>query len=520
MYKTYTGNLKRIYLAIIFGLCSLHSTYGQHIEENKVDELVEHVRKTFNVPGIAVGIVKDGKVILKKGYGVSSINTGKAVDPLTNFGIASNSKAFTATALAMLIDQGKIKWDDRVRTYIPEFKLYNDYVSENFTIRDLLTHRSGLGLGAGDLMIWPDGNDFTPQDIIRNMQYLKPVSDFRTKYDYDNLLYVIAGVVIEKVSGLSWASYIQQHILTPLHMDHSAPNWHLLSSKDNSIDPHVPIDGKLQVIKRYSGTTVDAAGGIYSNVEDLTKWVLFQLNKGNYEGKQLIPKEQLAELSTPQTLMPVATTPPYNSLFRAYGLGFRLTDVAGKLEVSHTGGLEGIVTQIVMLPQLQLGIIVLTNQQEGAAFMSISNTIKDFYLGLPHKDWVATYQSSITASTSSADKITDEVWKTIEKNKNSNPYENMLTGKFVDNWLGEVNIYKENGKLMFASKRSPQLTGELFFYKDQKYVVKWNNRYFHADAFLNLDINQQKVLGFKMNAISPLTDFSYDFHDLAFKKVN
>jgi len=494
---------------------------AQQIEESTIDALVEKTIKTFNVPGIAVGIVKDGRTILKKGYGVADIRTQQAVNAQTNFGIASNSKAFTATALAILVDQGKLQWDDRVQQYIPEFKLYDPYVSAHFTIRDLLTHRSGLGLGAGDLMIWPDGNDFTPKDIIQNIQYLKPVSDFRTKYDYDNLLYVIAGVVMERASGQTWPQFISEHILTPLGMDRSAPNWHLLKSQENIIAPHVPIEGKLEVVHRYSGTTMDAAGGIYSNVDDLIKWVSLHLNNGTLNGTQLVSKRQMSELKKPQTLMPVATVPPYHSLFRAYGLGFRLTDIAGKMEASHTGGLEGMVTQVVMIPQLALGIIVLTNQQEGAAFMSISNTIKDFYLGLPDQDWIAKYQSENISHTSEADKITTEVWQSIHNsNKKDKISKNIWTGNFVDNWLGEVKIYSENDKLRFVSKRSPQLKGELFFYKDHTFVVKWDNRSFNADAFLNFDVQDDIVNGFTMKAISPLTDFSYDFHDLAFKKKN
>ena len=162
------------------------------------------------MPGIAVGIVKDGKLVLAKGYGVANIKTQQKMDANTLVGIASNSKAFTASALAILVDEGKINWDDKVKKYLPEFKMYNDYVTEEFTIRDLLTHKSGLGLGAGDLMIWPDGHDFTPKDIVRNIQYLKPVSGLRTQYDYDNLLYVIAGEVIEKVSGKSWCDFVEE----------------------------------------------------------------------------------------------------------------------------------------------------------------------------------------------------------------------------------------------------------------------------------------------------------------------
>src|SRR5690606_26374318 len=416
----------------------------QEISTQKIDELVNRTLKTFNVPGISVGIIHDGKVVLAKGYGIANIETGEKVNSATNFGIASNSKAFTAAALGMLVDENKIKWDDKVIQYIPEFKMYNDDVTNEFTIRDLLTHRSGLGLGAGDLMVWPDGHDFTPEDIIRNIHFLKPVSGFRTKYDYDNLLYIIAGVVIERVSGESWIDFIQKEILNPLEMKRTAPSWNSLKDTSNAVAPHVPIDGKLKVIDRYTNHIFDAAAGIYSNVNDLTKWVQFQLDEGEINENQLISVEQMRELKTPQTLMPFSTKPPYNSLFKAYGLGFQLQDVNGKLEVSHTGGLEGIVTQIVMIPQENLGIIVLTNQQSGAAFMAISNTIKDFYLGLPEKDWVQEYEDLMTKRVGDADKVTEEVWAQVRKNETSKlPDTEDLIGVYNDNWFGEITITKE-----------------------------------------------------------------------------
>lgn len=511
-------NKKYFFLILIF----LASTvFSQEISEQKVDVLVEKTLETFNVPGIAVGIVHNGNLVLAKGYGLANIETGEKVNADTNFGIASNSKAFTTTAIALLIDEGKINWDDKVKKYIPEFKMYNDYVTEEFTIRDLVTHRSGLGLGAGDLMVWPDGHDFTPRDIIQNIQFLKPVSDFRSKYDYDNLLYIIAGVVIERVSGMSWTDFIQNKFLEPLEMNRTAPNWNTLKDKSNAIAPHVPIDGNLKVIDRYTNPIFDAAAGIYSNVNDLTKWVQFQLNYGKTkEGIQLVSEERMRELSKPQTLMPVTTKEPYHSLFRAYGLGFVVEDMAGKLQVSHTGGLEGIVTQIILFPQLDLGIIVLTNQQEGAAFMAVSNTIKDFYLGLPERDWVKEYDELISQRRGDADKITSEVWETVEKNKKSKqPDTKDLIGTYQDNWFGEIRISIEKGKLRFTSKRSGQLKGEMFYYQDNTYAVKWDNAYLHADAFVFVQTENGKITGLKMEPISPLTDFSYDFQDLDFVKV-
>ncbi|MGV0968794.1 MULTISPECIES: serine hydrolase [unclassified Empedobacter] len=497
------------------------SAFGQNINNQTIDQVTEKAMKAFNVPGMAVAVIKDGAIVHSKGYGVKSILTGEKVETSTNFGIASNSKAFTAAALAILVDEGKIKWDDKVIQHIPEFKMYNEYVTKEFTIRDLLTHRSGLGLGAGDLMVWPDGHNFTPKDIINNIQYLKPVSDFRSKYDYDNLLYIIAGVVVERASGQSWTDFVTKRLIEPIGMTNTGANWHLVKDKKNAIVPHVPIDGKLEVIERYSNTIFDAAAGIYSNVDDLAKWLQFNLDKGKVNGKQIISEKQMNEMITPQTLQPNRTTPPYNSLFKAYGLGWQLQDMNGKLEVSHTGGLEGIVTQTMFYPQEKLGIVILTNQQSGAAFRAISNTIKDFYLKNPSTDWVKTYDDIMKKNVEEADVITDEVWKTVEANQKNKAIKfdsKSVIGTYKDNWFGDVVIYEKKGKIIFESKRSPQLTGEMLFYKDNTFAVKWYNRYFHADAFVYAEIKDGKMTGFKMKAISPLTDFSYDFQDLDFTR--
>ncbi len=486
---------------------------------SQIDRVTQRAMKAFNVPGIAVAVIKDGKIIHSKGYGVRSIDSKNTVDENTLFGIASNSKAFTAAALAILVDQNKLEWDDKVVKYIPEFKMYNDYVTQEFTIRDLLTHRSGLGLGAGDLMIWPDGHNFTPQDIINNIQYLKPVSGFRAQYDYDNLLYIIAGTVLERVSGMSWASFVETEIMKPIGMTASAGNWNRLTDKTNVIVPHVPIEGQLTVIPRYTNTILDAAGGIYSNISDLSKWVQLQLNHGNWNDTKVFSAAVQREMWTPQTWIPTQTTPPYNTLFSAYGLGWQLADVAGSLQVSHTGGLEGIVTQITLLPQQNLGIIVLTNQQSGAAFQSITNTIKNHYLALPYQDFVAHYQNRVAQNNNEAALIVDQVWTTVNNNKKSSSSVKALEaliGKYRDAWLGEVNIYKEKNKIIFASKRSPELQGEIHFYKDDVYTVKWNNQSFNADAFIKIKVQENKIESFEMEAISPLTDFSYDFHDLHF----
>ncbi len=386
---------KLTFIATIFCFSNIFFIYVQSISSASIDSLTELTLKTFDVPGIAVAVVKDGKIIHEKGYGVRSLDTKKKVDEHTLFGIASNSKAFTVAALGMLMYEGKVKWDDKVIDYIPEFRMYNPYVTEAFTIRDLLTHRSGLGLGAGDLMFWPDSNSFTIKDIIHNLRYLKPVSGFRTKYDYDNLLYIVGGEVVKRASGMSWENFISTRIMQPLGMTESAPSYSLVQNKNNVIDPHAPVNGIVKVIRRDWSNVANAAGGIYSNLNDMCKWIIMQMNNGKYGDnlqKRLFSEGVHEEMWKPQTIIPVRGTNQYNTHFESYGLGWFLSDVNGYKEATHTGGLAGIVTQVTLIPELKLGIIVFTNQQSGAAFRSVTNTIKDSYLGVKGNNWVDIYQ--------------------------------------------------------------------------------------------------------------------------------
>ena len=510
----------------LFSIIPFVSTNAQIITSNQIDSVVEKTLTTFDVPGIAVSVVKNGKVIHSKGYGVRSLNTKEKMTENTLFGIASNSKAFTAAALGMLQDEGKLKYDDKVRDYIPEFKMYDAYVTEEFTIRDLLTHRSGLGLGAGDLMFWPDSSNFTRKDIIYNLRYLKPVSSFRTKYDYDNLMYIIAGEVIARASGMSWEDFIETRILKPLQMTSTASSFSRLKDKSNVIDPHAPVDGKVKVIRRDWNETANSAGGIYSNVVDMSKWIIMQMDNGKYgDGlkQQLFSEAVHDDMWTPQTILPVRSKNAYNTHFASYGLGWGLSDVKGYKQATHTGGLAGIVTQVTIIPDIKLGIIVFTNQQSGAAFQSITNTIKDSYLDVKGLDRIKENHDRVLKNEAEAQKITSQIWQKIadeQKNAPSKLNSSTVLGIYTDKWFGDVTVSEKNGKLWFESKRSFLLSGEMFPYKGNTYVVKWTDRSMDADAFAMFTLDSEgKANGLKMEAISPLTDFSFDFQDLDFVRV-
>jgi len=515
--------MKRIlFIVLVFSISVGHA---QVLSSAQIDSLVNLTLKTFDVPGIAVAVVKDGKVIHAKGYGVRSLKTNLPVDENTLFGIASNSKAFTSAALGMMVDEGKLKWDDKVIDYIPEFRMYDPYVTNAFTIRDLLTHRSGLGLGAGDLMFFPDGNKFTKEEMIKNIRYLKQVSGFRTQYDYDNNMYIVAGEVLARVAGMSWEDFIEKKIMEPIGFTTSKASWSRVKNNPNIIDAHVPFNGKVQAIAHDWSENANAAGGIMSNLTDLSKWVILQMNNGKYgEGltKKLFSEEVHDDMWAAQTVIGVGGPGTYNTHFAAYGLGWFLNDTKGYKQVSHTGGLLGTVTQVTLLPELKLGIIVLTNQQSGAAFTAITNTIKDGYFGITGKDRVKQYHDNVVRNEKEAKDITDGIWRAIDSTQKANkvkPNTALYAGNYVDNWFGTVNITEKDGGLRFTSEKSPRLTGQMMPYKGSTWIVKWDDRSFDADAYVVFSLDSEgKASSITMKAISPLTDFSFDFHDLDLKR--
>ncbi|MEN8153120.1 MAG: serine hydrolase [Acidobacteriota bacterium] len=503
----------------------LNSTAHAQISSKEVDRLVENAIKTFNVAGVAVAIVKDGKIIHSRGYGVKSIKTKEKVNKHTNFAIASNSKAFTTAALAILIEEGKLSWQDKVKKHIPEFKMYNAYVTENFNIQDLLTHRSGLGLGAGDLIFFPDGADFTIKDVLKIFQYFKPQSAFRTKYDYDNLLYFVAGEVIARVSGKSWEEFVSERIFQPLKMDNTYASLLRMRDKSNMAIPHSTETGEIRAISPFIEIISGAPGGILSNVDDLCNWMLVHLNRGKY-GKKL-EKELFSEISQNEmwkihTTLPVNRNPRYNSHFSGYGLGWGLTDIKGNMSVSHTGGLPGMLSRTVLIPDLNLGVIVLTNTANGGSgvFKAVSKSIVDSYLGLDDFDWTDHYYKLYKKKENKTNQVSSRVWETV-KNANTGHlnFEDFI-GVYEDNWFGKVEVFMKGKQLWFKSYRSPKLNGPMSYYKANTFAIKWEYQDMNADAFAMFNLDEDgKAQSIKMKGISPNIDFSFDFQDLDLNRV-
>ena len=513
-----------VVFSTLFFLALSSAAFAQ-ISNAEIDALAAKAMKEFNVAGVAVAVVKDGKVIHEKGYGVKSVDSKEPVDIHTDFQIASNSKAFTTAALAILVEEGKLDWKDKVKKYLPEFKMYNDYVTENFLIEDLLTHRSGLGLGVGDLMIFPDGADFTVKDVLNGFQYFKPVSAFRTQFDYDNQLYIVAGEVIARASGMSWEKFVQTRIMQPLQMDNSAASYAAIKDKSNVAAPHSTESDKLKSNPLFESPLTGAAGGIFSNVDDMSKWMLVQLNKGKYGNnleKQLFTEKSQREMWKIHTVTDANPNPRYNSHFSGYGLGWFLTDVKGTLSVSHTGGLPGMLSIVTMIPDQKLGIVILTNTEPGggAAFRAVSQTIIDRYLGLSDFDWIETYSKRSKAQQNNSDAATKKVWETVAAAKNTPIKSENFIGIYEDKWFGKVEIFLKGDQLWFKSLRSPKLNGAMQFYQPNVFAIKWEYQDMNADALATFTPDEKgKAQSIKMKGISPNIDFSFDFQDLEFQRV-
>lgn len=532
--KKGTHGLKTKMLALLI-LLMISESINAQMTANQIDSTVKKAISTLdNTVGFAIGVVKDGKIVHVKGYGITSVDSKEVVTADTPFGIASNSKAFTSAALAILVDQGQLKWEDKVIDYIPEFKMYNDYVTNNFNIQDLLTHRSGLGLGAGDLMIFPDGSDFTIDDVLTVFQHFEPTTAFRTKFDYDNLLYLVAGELTARVSGKTWETFVDEEILKPLQMDNSYSSYGNAFKNDNIAVAH-SFDGKSVKVIQNPQSDLDAdkeklngaAGGIWASANDMCKWMLLQLNEGRYGAdlnKTIFSEQQQQEMWRVHTPMNKQSDPrsPFKSHFSGYGLGWFLSDFNGFFKVEHSGLIAGMSSEVTLIPELELGIVVLNNS-EGAGFLNglMGFILLDEYLQLETGiNWLEMAKGMQQQGQLMGDPDSEKVWAEVEANKNVKVKEDAYVGIYEDAWFGKVEVFKKNGDLWFKSNKSPRLNGKMAFYNGNTFAIKWEYQDMKADAFAIFSLDENgKAQSIKMKGISRFIDFSFDFQDLDLKRV-
>jgi len=487
-----------------------------------LDAYVAASMKTFEVPGIAVAIVKDGKVVVAKGYGVRKMGDPTAVDEFTMFAIGSNTKAFTTAALATLVDAGKLSWDDPVYQRLPGFVMYDPYVSHEMTIRDLLTHRSGMGLGEGDLLFWPHST-YTRDDIVHKLRFMKPASSFRSHYAYDNLLYMTAGQIIPAVTGTSWDDYIRQKVFAPLGMKHSTVSSKDIKPADDYASPHSRVDNKLQVLELEDLDNVGPAGSINSCAADMAKWVQLQLNHGKFADRDgyLFTDQRSREMWSPQTILPTGNPPPelggLKANFADYALGWVLRDYHGRKLVGHTGGVAGFVSRVMLVPDENLGVVVLTNAEETGAFDSILYHVLDYYFHLPATDWIGGFK----ALKDSEEKDAAEAMKKAEATRAADSRPSLPLEKYAraynDAWYGPITIRMESGVLVITFDHTPSMIGDLHHWQYDTFKAHWRDRTIE-DAFVTFSLNADgSIDSARMAAVSPLADFSFDYQDLLLK---
>lgn len=494
------------------------------------DAYVEQVRAQFDVPGIAVAIVKDGQVVLERGYGLREIGKPERVDAHTLFAIASNTKAFTSAALSMLADEGKLKLDDRVIDHLPWFRMADPYVTREMRIRDLLAHRSGLSLGAGDLLYWPT-TSYSNEEVARRLKDVPLKGGFRAQYAYDNILFGVAQLVIEQASGQSYQQFLQQRIFAPLGMDETRYNSDHLRPNDAVASGHAKADfSTLQPAPRMTWSNVAGAGGLYSSVHDLSRWVRVQLDGGVISGqgdaanRLFSAKAQegmwsmVTPIPVPKPAVPALEAARPN--FLGYGEGWMLSDYRGRKLVWHTGGWPGMVSRITLVPERKLGVIVLTNQEVGAAFNAVTLRALDAYLEAPRSDWLAAYAAAVAKAKGNADQDWEKHQAARDtKSKPSLPLAK-YAGTYRDPWYGDVAIAQEGGTLVLRFSKTAQLVGELSHWQHDTFVVRWRERWLNADAFVNFSLDEDgRIREATMKPISPLTDFSFDFQDLRLGRV-
>ena len=484
-----------------------------------LDGYVARVMTAFEVPGLALAVVQDGKVLLARGYGVRKLGDPAPVDAKTQFGIASNTKVVTATALALLVEEGKLEWDAPVIRYLPAFAMYDPFVTRELTIRDLLVHRSGLGLGAGDLLWWPPSS-YSRKEIAHRLRYIRPATSFRSAYAYDNVLYTVAGEVIETVSGQSWEDFVSSRILARVGMTSSDVRHSAAGGSGNVAGTHARVEGTVRAIAPFLSDNTNPAGGIMSGAEDMARWVLVQLDSGRTaSGTRLYSPRSARELWTLVTPIPIGDPIPelraIRPSFNGYGLGLGIRDYRGHKMLTHTGGLPGYLSRVAMLPDRRIGVVVLTNQESGAAFNVLTHRILDHLLGVTPPDYLglAIRADSMEAARLAAAARSRSAARDSAAGPSLPPAR--YAGTYRDAWYGDVVISQENGRLAIRFSRTESLVGDLIHWQHDTFVARWRDRELRADAFLTFALNPDGTIErASMRPVSDDVDFSFDFQDL------
>ena len=503
--------MNKTLFAIILLLILSVGVQGQ--KETKVDlaaldRYYAQMVRDWGIPGASIGIVKNGELIFTGNYGVLEVGKEEKPDANTLYAIASNSKAFTSTIIGMLVQEGKLDWDDKVRKYLPDFNMYDSWVSEHITIRDILSHRAGLGTFSGD-NIWYK-SDLSSKEIVQQIKYVPQAFEFRAGYGYSNLMYITAGELIENVTGKSWSENVKERILDPLGMNRTISSIQYLDNKGNYATPHAIENDVNYAIPWVDWDNAVAMGGLISSVNDISKWMIFNLNNGIWNGDTLLTKRTRNMVWTPHSSHQVDQTSKndFDMHFNSYGLGWGLSDYHGRLKVGHTGGYDGMITAVTLIPDENLGVVVLTNGLK-SPIMAATYYALDKFLGIKTKDWSEDLLKRYNKSSEEDTRIADRKAKRILNTSPSIPTEDFV-GEYQSDLCGRINILEKNNQLRLEFEHHPLLSATLTHWHYDVWEIHWDTA---QDAFsfgtikINTD-NNLNVVGFDFDV--PNNDFFFE----------
>jgi len=443
---------------------------------DSLDSYIQKGMEQWQIPGMAIAIVKDGKVVWMKGYGVREAGKPDKVDENTLFMIASNSKLFTATSIAKLESEKKLSLDDKVTQYIPWFKLYDSNTTRLVTLRDLLCHRLGTKTFQGDFTFWD--SDLAKDSIIWKMRWLKPSGQFRQDYGYCNSAFLTAGQILEKVSGQSWENYVKENFLTPLGMTNTYMNTAGIDKRNNVAKPYNNLYGTLSLLPYDHIDNLGPAASMVSNVKDLSKWLMMQLDSGKFQGKQIIPWSIVQRTRDGNTIVGSRKSAGFPMHMRMYALGLFMTDYAGRQVYWHTGGASGYVTNVCFVPEENLGITVLSNNDNQSFFEAVRYQILDAYLGVNYNDRGKYQWRFFVQGKKQTDDEVEAMKQRVEKHiQPPSPLEN-YTGDYYNTLFGKITVSKNGNKLECHFQHHPDMTGYLDYMDNNEFRMTYSNLVF------------------------------------------
>jgi CubicO group peptidase (beta-lactamase class C family) len=490
--------IRQLLLMLLYTVSStvLFSQNNQSVlRQQKLDSYFAQMAKDWDIPSMSIGIVKDGKLIFAKSYGYLEIGKSEKPDANTLYAIASNSKAFTSAIIGMLVQEGKLSWDDKVKDHLPYFEVYDPWVSKEVTIRDLLSHRVGLGTFSGDV-IWYKST-LTAEEILKGAQYLPKSFDFRAGYGYSNLMYIAAGEIIKKVTGKTWSEVVKERILIPLDMNRTITSLSQLPEKGNFATPHGRKEKVNFPIEWENWEEIAAMGGIISSVNDVSKWMIFNLNKGIHGKDTLLTASTINNIWTPHNNFKVDQTKKndFNRHFSGYGLGWSLSDYHGNLKMGHTGGYDGMITAVTLIPDQNLGVVILTNGMK-SPITAATNYAIDTYLGFKVKDWNKEILKLSDSYEAKDTRVADRISKRVLNTQPSLPL-SQYEGIYKSSIYGNILITNENNVLQLNFEHSPNLSASLTHWHYDVWKIEWNVPHAWLDfgtLKFNLD-NNLNILG-------------------------